>query len=126
MKTSDLKANCTIDRNACKEQFTSYYSELKSTYDDCFQEETVIKSKRNFHDKPWISLALAKSSKVKNKLHRRSIRKRGKSGYEKAKYEFNLYRAKLRDLIRTARSNYYHTRFKNCKGDLKKSWKIHY
>ena len=119
IEVDDFKLNYNIERNSCKEQFSSYYSDIKSTYDDCFKEETEIKSKRNFHDKPWISLAIAKSCKIKNKLHRKTIRRRNKHDYHEVKGYYNIYRAKLRDIIRLAQSNYYRKRFVNCKGDIK-------
>ena len=87
--------------------------------------ETVdLSKKRNFVNKPWITLALAKSCKTENKLHRAKIRQRGKPGFNEAKKAYELYRAKLRDVLRTARSNYFRKRFENCKGDLKKVGKF--
>ena len=108
----------------CEKQFNDFYNNLKDLYDECFMETVDFTKKRNFVNKPWITLALAKSCKTKNKLHRAKIRQIGKAGFNEAKKAYELYRAKLRDVLRTARSNYFRKRFENCKGDLKKSWKV--
>ena len=64
-------------------------------------EEVDNSKKRNFINKPWITLAVAKSCKTKNKLHNKWINARGRPNEAQAKREFKTYRAKLRDIIRT-------------------------
>ena len=60
--------------------------------------------KRNFVNTPWITLAVAKSCKMKNKLHNKWIAARGRPNETQAKHEFKAYRAKLRDIIRTKKA----------------------
>ena len=105
-------------------QFNDYYTKLQNIYDECFLEHTDFKSDRNFVRKPWVTLAMAKSSLTKNKLYRIKVRLRGKSGYENAKNTFDNYRRMLRDINREAFANYFKARFEKCNGNLKKSWKI--
>ena len=80
--------------------------------------------KRNFVNTPWITLAVAKSCKMKNKLHNKWIAARGRLNETQAKHDFKAYRAKLRDIIRTQKSIYFEKRFNNCRGDIKKCWKV--
>ena len=80
--------------------------------------------KRNFVNTPWITLAVAKSCKMKNKLHNKWIAACGRPNETQAKHEFKAYRAKLRDIIRTQKSIYFEKRFNNCRGDIKKCWKV--
>ena len=87
-------------------------------------EEVDNNKKRNFINKPWITLAVAKSCKTKNKLHNKWINARGRPNEAQAKREFKTYRAKLRDIIRTQKSLYFEKRFNNCRGDIKKCWKV--
>ena len=58
----------------------------------------------------------------KNKLHNKWINARGNE--TQAKREFKTYRAKLRDVIRTQKSLYFEKRFNNCRGNIKKYWKV--
>ena len=92
-------------------QFNDYYTKLQNIYDECFLEHTDFKSDRNFVRKPWVTLAMAKSSLTKNKLYRIKVRLRGKSGYENAKNTFDNYRRMLRDINREAFANYFKARF---------------
>ena len=60
---------CMANKEKCLEQFNLYYNEVKTAYNDCFLDTVDITSKRNFIDKPWISLGIAKACETKNKLH---------------------------------------------------------
>ena len=55
-------------------QFSAFYTKLK---DDCFVEAVDNNRKRNFVNTPWITLAVAKSCKMKNKLHNKWIDAQG-------------------------------------------------
>ena len=104
--------------------FNYYSTRFEKIYSESFLETVNFNSNRNFIRKPWMTLALAKSCQTKNKLCVKKVGLRGKAGYEDAKNAYDKYRARLRDLIRIAFENYFKKRFDNCKGDLKKSWKI--
>ena len=106
-------------------QFEHYYTKLQDAYKECFLETVDLNGNtRNFFYKPWITVALAKSCITKNKLCTYKVSRRGKSGYEDAKNTYDIYRAKLRDLIRLSKENHFKKRFEKCHGDLKKSWKV--
>ena len=113
-------SNPHISSKEAQRQFSSFYTRLKDIYDGCFVEEVDNNKKRNFINKPWIILAVAKSCKTKNKLHNKWIDARGRPNEAHAKREFKTYRAKLRDIIRTQKSLYFEKRFNNCRGDIKK------
>ena len=55
--------------SSCEKEFNEYYGELKALYDKHFIDTVDMSTKRNLINKPWISIGLAKASKVKNKLH---------------------------------------------------------
>ena len=117
-------SNPHISSKEAQRQFSSFYTRLKDIYDSCFLEEVDNNKKRNFINKPWITLAVAKSCKTKNKLHNKWINARSRPNEAQAKREFRTYRAKLRDIIRTKKSLYFEKRFNNCMGDIKKCWKV--
>lgn len=108
-------------------QFNAYYTDLKKSYDECFLDDVDLSSKRNFINKPWISVGLAKSCDVKNSLHVDWIkaRKRGDPNEMKAsESKYKYYRTRLTALKRDAQAKYYKDRFEKCQGDLKKCWKV--
>ena len=106
------------------DEFNTFYTRLLDIYNSNFLEDFDISQKRNFLNKQWITMGIAKSCKVKNKLHSESIKHRGRAKEQETKNAFISYRAKLRDIIRQAKSDHFSKRFKNCKGDLKKCWKV--
>ena len=108
-------------------QFNAYYTDLKKSFDECFLDDVDLSSKRNFINKPWISIGLAKSCDVKNSLHVDWIkaRKRGIPDEMKAsESKYKHYRTRLTALKRDAQAKYYKDRFDKCQGDLKKCWKV--
>lgn len=108
----------------CKYEFSEYYGKLNEIYSEAFMEDVNVNSNRNFLKKPWISFAIAKSCREKDRLHKLKIKNKNKPNAKKFAEDFNSYRAKLRDIIRAAKNNYYVSRFQKCNGDLKKCWKV--
>ena len=49
---------------------------------------------------------------------------KGRPNETQAKHEFKAYQAKLREIIRTQEIIYFEKRFNNCRGDIKKCWKV--
>ena len=121
---SNLQANPNITDNEAKSQFTQFYTRLKEIYDECFVEKVDSNTTRNFIDKPWMTLAIAKSCQVKNDLHNKWIDARSRPNEAQAEHDFKVYRSKLRDIIRFQKSSYFNKRFNNCNGDIKKCWKV--
>ena len=118
--------NPNISPNDCIQQFNDYYTEIKNSYHECFLNKLDLSSKRNFVNKPWISIGIAKSCDVKNKLHVDWIkaRKRGDPNAEVIERAYKNYRTKLTAIRRDAQTRYYKQRFEKCQGDLKKCWKV--
>ena len=129
----DRKHNATkisLDRNKspaeCQNDFDEFYNDLLESYNKCFIDTVDFATTRNFVDKPWISVGLAKSSKTKNKLHVDWIkaRRRGDSRVEAYKDKYYDYRRRFNVLVREAQTRHYTERFKKCNGDMKKCWKV--
>ena len=57
-------------------------------------------------------------------MHLAWIDSRGKINEAQAEFDFKVYRAKLRDIIRFQKTRYFTNRFNNCKGNIKKCWKV--
>ena len=115
-----------IRKEKCIEQFNSYYNELKTVYNDCFLDKVDITSKRNFIDKPWISVGIAKACETKNKLHVDVIiaRKKSDPNFNAIEANYKQYRSKLDKIKKEAKENFLRKRFEKCQGDLKKCWEV--
>ena len=121
---SQFQSRHDISENEAKTQFTKFYTCFKEIYDTCFVEEVDSNNVRSFVNKPWMTLAIAKSCKVKNDLHNAWIDSRGRENEAQAEFDFKVYRAKLRDIIRFQKNRYFTRRFNNCNGNIKKCWKV--
>ena len=115
-----------LDPHTCEAEFNEYYCELKTLYEKNFIETADLSNRRNFVTKPWISVGLAKASKVKNSLHNALIkaRKRSDPNVDRYKTEYYDYRRRFVHLVREAKSKHYLDRFNKCKGDIKRCWKV--
>lgn len=108
----------------CVTQFDKFYDAFQEIYTQNFIETVDMSERRNFIAKPWITIGIAKSCKIKNELHCKSIEARDTPLEEEAKATYTAYRSRLRDIIKFQKEFYFSKRFKKCNGDMKKSWKI--
>ena len=110
----------------CENDFNQYYNDLLSTYNKCFIDNIEMTNSRNFINKPWMSVGLAKSSRTKNQLHVDYLKARHRHDpdVEFYKEKYKNYRTKFTSLVREAQVKYYSNRFKKCNGDMKKCWKV--
>lgn len=107
--------------NTDAEQSYKAFKEVFNTiYNKYFPIITIkhkdIKRKGN----KWITQGLIKSTKTKEKLHKKFLRKPTLTNRSK----YKNYRNKLNHLIRVAKRTYYHNRIDCSKSDLKATWKI--
>ena len=114
--------------------FSFFHHELATVHDECLIDKNPKSSSRSFTEHPWISVALARSSKVKNILYKRWIRSKGSlheastcNEYleERERYnEYRNYRSKLRDLIKVSKTNYFKDLFEKNNGNARKTWGV--
>ena len=124
LDTFHVPGGVIFDAETSTANFNIFYTKLNSLYNTYVVEEGVVTGKRNFVNKPYINMSIAKACKMKNKLHNRWIRARGSSQETLAMNEYKSYRSVLRDIIKKAKSDYYVNKFKRCNGDLRKCWKV--
>ncbi|NRB82010.1 MAG: reverse transcriptase family protein, partial [Saccharospirillaceae bacterium] len=124
LDTFHVPGGVIFDAETSTANFNIFYTKLNSLYNTHVVEEGVVTGKRNFVNKPYINMSIAKACKMKNKLHNRWIRARGSSQETLAMNEYKSYRSVLRDIIKKAKSDYYVNKFKRCNGDLRKCWKV--
>ena len=112
--------NITCDPNKSLKDFDNFFGDIKNIYEKTVLEKINVKNKRNFVNRPWVTMGIAKSCSIKNKLYNRWVRARGSSREQLAMAEYKSYRSKLRAIIMKSKENHFITRFKNCQGNIKK------
>ena len=112
------------DSHKVKPVFSEFYLKLTNIYSKHITIEKTLGSIRNKFDKPWISTGIAKSCKIKNKLHNAWIKSRGTSSERFPKAEYKSYRSKLRKIIRLSKTNYFNSKFTKTFGNIKKTWSV--
>ena len=112
------------DSHKVKSVFSEFYLKLTNIYSKHITVEKTLRSRRNKFDKPWISTGIAKSCKIKNKLHNAWIKSRGSNSESFHKAEYKSYRSKLRKIIRMSETNYFKSKFTKTCGNIKKAWSV--
>ena len=113
-------------KSTAQENFSDFFSTFKNLYNKHIVEELDLNSssRRNHYFKPWITLAISKSCKVKNLLYRAWVKSRGSPNETIAMTVYKSYRAKLRDIVRMRRNDYFRDKFTRAGGNIKKCWQI--
>ena len=124
IENTNFVANFSISKEVAASQFSQFNDSFNQIYTKNFVEKIKSGSKRNFINKPWITIAIAKSCKVKNNLHNKWIKSRGTEREEQAGKNYKTYRFKLRQIINDQKSKHFKNRFEKCNGDIKKCWKV--
>lgn len=106
------------------EDFSVYMSTFNQHYSANFIKTKTVTSPRNSTDKPWITTGLAKACQVKNKLYKKWVKSRGTSRETEFHELYKSYRARLRDLLTQARSDYYTSQFNKCKNNIRACWRV--
>ena len=113
-----------LDKDKATLASLKFYTKFDNIYSKHITIDTVLTSKRNKFDKPWITTGLVLSCKIKNKLHNKWIKARGTTIEHVKKIEYKNYRSKLRNLIRASEINYFKSKFTKVCGDIKKAWSV--
>ena len=84
-------------------------------------------SKRNSQNNPWIFNGLINSIAKRDRLYfkwKKTVSRDCKSGNSQLYESYRKYRNMLSNLIKKAKSEYYHVKLTSASGDKKKIWKI--
>jgi len=100
--------------------------DIHSIFNNAMQKHTPLqplsRNRRKFLNKPWITQALYKSIKEKNKIYRSLV----KNGFEnKAKFAYyKRYRNQLTHLLVLSSKECYQPQFLIARNDSAKTWKL--
>ena len=79
-----------------------------------------IKIKAKTIQNPWITKGITKSSKKKQKLYERFLKKRTTENEQKYKNYKNLFKT----IKKKAKKIYYSNKSLKCTGDIKRTWNV--
>ena len=101
-----------------QEACTLFYNKFSKTYNDCFPIKSIKSGYKN--RKPWLSDALKKSIKKKNKLFRR----KNKTKNLEHEAHYKKYRNCLNKTLHNAEREYLEKILKENQSNLKNTWRI--
>lgn len=119
--TSQLEAEDWNEVYSCIDPqlaYSIFHAKISKIYDECFPLKRVKIGYRN--RKPWLTEALKKSIKHKNKLFKR----KNKSGYPEHEVDYKRYRNCLNKLLHNAERDHYEALLNQNKNNMKNTWKI--
>lgn len=98
------------------------YSMFQEKFNECFNASfPIVKIKIGYKNrKPWLTLGLKESIKVKNKLYVLSLKQSTRENVTK----YKKYKGTLQVLLRRAERDFYNEQFNGCIGNIKKSWEL--
>ena len=99
--------------------YTSFPKKITEIYNDCFPVWKLIPKKRSIK-KSWLTKALLKSIKRKNKLYKQFLHK----PTQKNNLLYKSYKNKLNHILRSVRRLYYEKKLEYAKSNTHASWNI--
>ena len=99
--------------------YTSFLNKITKIYNDCFPVRKLIPKKRSIK-KPWLTKALLKSIKRKNKLYKQFLHKPTQNN----NLLYKSFKNKLNHILRSARRLYYEKKLEYAKANTHATWKI--
>ena len=99
--------------------YTSFLNKIAKIYNDCFPVRKLIPKKRSIK-KPWLTKALLKSIKRKNKLYKQFLHKPTQNN----NLLYKSFKNKLNHILRSARRLYYEKKLEYAKANTHATWKI--
>ena len=107
------------------------FDDFAHTYQSCLDTSCKLEkpqySKRNRNNNTWITDAIIQSIKTKDELYDDWNKTRNKvnpGGDANLYLNYSSYRFELKHIIKAAQKNFYGSKFLECKGDSKKTWRI--
>lgn len=131
IKTDDkilkLKSECArinwpniLTNDNVNKDYDLFINKFQKIYDTVMPPTSkTIKCYSNIY-KPWITYAISKSIRRKNRLYKNYLQNRNPQTLSK----YKTYKNKLTNIIRAAERNYYHNKFDIAKGNITKTWKL--
>jgi len=105
--------------NSANSAYEKFLDKIKEAYDLSFPEKEVTLKTKNI-DNQWMTRGLRKSSKFKQRLYVKFLKRRTKKNEE----NYKRYKNMFTKLTQRAKKLYYSEQIQTHKNDTKKTWKI--
>ena len=89
-------------------------------YDKYFPK-VIIKIKAKTIQNHWITKGITKSSKKKQKLYKRFLKK----AYSQSEQKYKTYKNLFVAILKKAKKIYYSNKLPKCTGDITKTWNVY-
>ena len=107
-----------LSESNINEAYSRFVQKVTEAFKKCFP--LTRQSRKAAKHKPWITIGLIKSSKIKNNLYK----KWKKHQTINSEIKYKNYQKVYHQCLKNAEENYYHTLLKNNKNNIKKTWQI--
>ena len=112
-----------------KDKFEKLINKMHELIEECFlMDESMLKSKRNRIENPWITSAIIASIKKNDYLYkkwRKSVKRlKNKEGDPSLYNDYKEYRKLLKGVIKCAKKDEIFKKFEKADGNSKETWKI--
>ena len=104
------------------EKFNLLNKNLNEIINECYPVKTFSKREIRLRSKPWITKAIMRSIKTRNKMYKKLI----KTNYRDKDLhtQYKKYRNNLTKIKETSKKNYYENLLKNAQGNTRKTWEV--
>ena len=99
--------------------YNMFIERFNKLYDECIPLKKYKVNRRKIPQSPWITKGILKSITTKNKLYKEYLR----SPNEQQAVKFKTYRNKLNNLIRKSKREYFYSKFRNTRNNIKETSK---
>ena len=118
-KLSQLNWDDVLHGSDANCDYNNFINKFKELHDQCIPLRKCNVNKRQVPQSPWITKGMLKSIQNKNKLYKEYLQ----CPNDNRAIKFNTYRNKLNNLIRKSKREYFYSKFRNSRNNIKETWK---
>ena len=114
------------DKKNTERSFENFIDQFDCLMNKYAPLKKVSRNKFKFKGKPWITLSIQKSIKVKNKLFKKYITLKNDELKNEAHNDYKNHRNLLSTVLKRSKQNYYNNFFSKNIKNFKKTWRKGY
>ena len=99
--------------------YNKFIAKFKELHDQCIPLRKCNVNRRKVPQSPWITKGMLKSIQNKDKLYKEYLQ----CPNDNRAIKFKTYRNKLNNLIRKSKREYFYSKFKSTRNNIKETWK---
>ena len=101
------------------ESYNNFIEHFKKIYDDNFPLKRIEIKEKNIIS-PWITAGIKKSSKQKQRLYDKYLKRKSERNLQ----NYKNYKKLFETIKKKSKYNYYNTELTKYKNDIKKTWEV--